>query len=328
MVNDRTVITEIGFCLGLLNHDNLHSMPPIEGMDISHWEQLVRNLDNPKFEEIYELCYRQGRLFGENVYQTESINWVANAHSRFGKQIDIVVNHDMLISLKHDSDILYNPGPDLLFNRNLDEAKPKTNGLWMYRMAKHEYEEFYYQAITETGHSRFPTDVEQLSSEEGYILRKSMPSGQWKRDYPLLPYYQAMNDRVSFESARIWNQMNQNIAETTELFFNLFRFLREQDYYLVGRSRRKKSEFMLRVISRQEWHSRYEVVDFQAFHRPAGQAEVGWEFTIQDLHSMRKSTVCGHVQVRWSHGKNFTKNCESKVYLDSNHSEIPGYDSF
>ena len=328
MVNDRTIITELSFCLGLLDHDDFHTMPQIDGMDESHWHQLLGILPNPKYEEIYNLSRKQGRLFGKNLIRIESINWVANAHSRYGKQIDIVVNNDMLVSLKHDSDIIYNPGPDLLFNRNLDEGISKTKGLWMLRTAKLEYEEFYKQAILETALVGFPEDVRDLSSEEGYKLRKSMPSGAWKSDYPLLPFYQAMNDRVSSESARIWSQMNQNNADSTGLFLHLFRFMEEDEYYFVGRSGRMKKEFILRVMSRQEWHSRYEVVAFQAFARPAGQAEVGWEFTIRDLHSMRNSTVCGHVQVRWSHGKNFTKNCESKVYLDSDHSEIPGYDSF
>ena len=327
MVNDRTIITELGFCLGLLNHDNSHTMPQIDGMDESHWHQLMRVQPNPKFQEIYNLSRKQGRIFGNSLFQIESINWVANAHSRFGKQIDIVVNDSIMVSLKHDSDILYNPGPDLLFNRNLNENIPKTNGLWMLRMAKLEYEEFYHQAILETGLVGFPTDVRNLTSDQGYKLRKSMPSGQWKRDYPLLPYYQAMNDRVSSESAQVWNEMNKNNASCTELFFNLFRLMEGEEYYLIGRSRRIKSEFMLRVMSRREWLSKFEIVAFQAYPRPAGQAEVGWEFTIRDLNSMRNSTVCGHVQVRWSHGKNFTKNCESKVYLDSDHSEIPGYDS-
>ena len=275
MVNDRTIITELGFCLGLLNHDNSYTMPQIDGMDESHWQQLMRVQPNPKFQEIYNLSQKQGRIFGNILARIESINWVANAHSRFGKQIDIVVNDSIMISLKHDSDILYNPGPDLLFNRNLNENIPKTNGLWMLRMAKLEYEEFYHQAILETGIVGFPTDVRNLTSDQGYKLRKSMPSGQWKRDYPLLPYYQAMNDRVSFESAQVWNEMNQNNADCTKLFFNLFRLMEEEEYYLIGRSRRIKSEFMLRVMSRREWLSRFEIVAFPPKTCRAGRSRLG-----------------------------------------------------
>ena len=79
---------------------------------------------------------------------------------------------------------------------------------------------------------------------------------------------------------------------------------------------------MLRVMTRREWLSRFQILSFNAYNRPARQAEVGWEFTIRDLKSMRNSTISGHVQIRWSHGKNFTKNCESKVYLDSGHNRI------
>ena len=35
MVNDRTIITEIGFCLGILNWFDSNTMPQIEGMDES-----------------------------------------------------------------------------------------------------------------------------------------------------------------------------------------------------------------------------------------------------------------------------------------------------
>ena len=83
----------------------------------------------------------------------------------------------------------------------------------------------------------------------------------------------------------------------------------------------------INITSISEWRRRYRVIDFRSFRRPSLQAEVGWEFTIRDLLNDEEVTISGHVQVRWSHGKNFSKNCESKVYLDSDHSSIPGYDS-
>jgi hypothetical protein len=37
-------------------------------------------------------------------------------------------------------------------------------------------------------------------------------------------------------------------------------------------------------------------------------------------------TISGHVEIRWSHGR-FVGWPEAKVYLDTPHAEVPGYEA-
>jgi len=322
MVSARTIATEIGFCLGVLNHEDFSTSPNIIEMESSHWEQFVNSQN--RYNNLVNLSFRQGQEVARNIGLIESVEWVANSHLRYGSQIDVVINGNLPISLKHDSAILYNPGPDLLFARNLNDNLAKTNSLWKQRVAPNEYQDFYYQARHTTRLLELPQNVSNITSEQGLRLRRAMPARQWPSDYVLLPYYQSLTTAVAIESSRIWSMNNSNEQQRTNLFLRIFRFLDNQNYRFVGRC---GEEFLLNVISSSEWRRRYRVINFRSFRRPSVQAEVGWEFTILDISNGEEITISGHVQVRWSHGKNFYNNCESKVYLDSNHSEIPGYDS-
>ena len=137
MVNERTLITEIGVCVGLTGETTIHPDLPIKNISEKDWERLKNTYNkNEKMRQLFDLCVRQGRQLRKIIGEVRNTAWVANMHSHYGKQIDVVVNDSILISCKHDSKVIYNPGPDLLFKRNLNHKKVKTSGLWFYRMAK------------------------------------------------------------------------------------------------------------------------------------------------------------------------------------------------
>ena len=55
-----------------------------------------------------------------------------------------------------------------------------------------------------------------------------------------------------------------------------------------------------------------------------GQARVEWSATVSRPDGGDDVEVCGHVEVRWSHGR-FGAPPEAKVYLDTPHAGVPGY---
>ena len=55
-----------------------------------------------------------------------------------------------------------------------------------------------------------------------------------------------------------------------------------------------------------------------------GQPRVGWTAGCVDLRVGGHREVRGHVQIRWSHGR-FRQRPEAKVYLDTPHVDVPGY---
>jgi hypothetical protein len=55
-----------------------------------------------------------------------------------------------------------------------------------------------------------------------------------------------------------------------------------------------------------------------------GQPEVAWNATVRRKVDDTELSIHGHVEIRWSHGR-FVGVPESKVYLDTPHSQVPGY---
>ena len=51
---------------------------------------------------------------------------------------------------------------------------------------------------------------------------------------------------------------------------------------------------------------------------------VGWNAIVRRRDDGSETSVAGHVEVRWSHGR-FCGPPEAKVYLDTPHTAVPGY---
>jgi hypothetical protein len=56
----------------------------------------------------------------------------------------------------------------------------------------------------------------------------------------------------------------------------------------------------------------------------AGQPVVLWRVEVEDRATSAHFVTEGHVEVRWSHGR-FSGAPEAKVYLDTPHHEVAGY---
>jgi hypothetical protein len=51
---------------------------------------------------------------------------------------------------------------------------------------------------------------------------------------------------------------------------------------------------------------------------------IDWRAVARDRATGTDREVCGHVEIRWSHGR-FCGPPEAKVYLDTPHDRVPGY---
>ena len=68
----------------------------------------------------------------------------------------------------------------------------------------------------------------------------------------------------------------------------------------------------------------FELRTFDVEARASGQAIVDWRAVVREKSTRAERDVCGHVEIRWSHGR-FCGPPEAKVYLDTPHDEVPGY---
>ena len=93
-------------------------------------------------------------------------------------------------------------------------------------------------------------------------------------------------------------------------------------YFVLGTDR--TAHLRLRVDSAWDWLQAYELRALEVAPRDAGQPEVGWNAYIRRRSDRAEAVIQGHVEIRWSHGR-FFGSPESKVYLDTPHADVPGY---
>ncbi len=129
---------------------------------------------------------------------------------------------------------------------------------------------------------------------------------------------------VSEASAARWS--NQLCAAGPAARTVLWRLLRigSAPYFLLGNDRRTGAPARYRIADPWDWRDRFELDSFTVSPAAAGQPRVNWAARCRHRRTGSVSSVEGHVEIRWSHGR-FSGPPEAKVYLDSPMSELPGY---
>ena len=94
-------------------------------------------------------------------------------------------------------------------------------------------------------------------------------------------------------------------------------------YYVLG-ARHDRTEMRYRVGTPWDFAQNYQIVSLAIAPGQRGQPSVDWTFHVRDSAGTI-STIFGHVEVRWSHGK-LNGSPEAKVYLDCEPESVPGYD--
>jgi hypothetical protein len=104
----------------------------------------------------------------------------------------------------------------------------------------------------------------------------------------------------------------------------LWRLLRitTASYFVLGAHR--EDWIRLRIDSSWDWMQAFELRSLEVAPRSAGQPEVSWHAVVRCRSDRVELIIEGHVEIRWSHGR-FLGVPESKVYLDTPHALVPGY---
>jgi len=73
-----------------------------------------------------------------------------------------------------------------------------------------------------------------------------------------------------------------------------------------------------------DWRQRFRLRRLSLSPALAGQPQVTWTAECTERATGHTRVVAGRVGIRWSHGR-FAQTPEAKVYLDTPHSDVPGY---
>lgn len=327
MASERTFVTELSTALGLFGTDDpcevLRSRPAAySNLDRAEWERLESLLAEGRYGPEFAQGFANGRAFLEAPgalagRRPRLIEWTGGRRPPGDEVVpaDLRVDHVYLISCKYASKILHNPSPARLVEGLLATSASTDGRDWYARTAPEQYQ-VLYEACCE-GIGGLPMFALSLSPSERRQLAGSLREG-WPAEAAAA--YAELCRAVSVETARLWSA--RIAAGNPEAV--LWRLLRigSVPYFVLGTA--GQVPVRLRVDTPWDWRQRYRLSELAVEAQPGGQPRVGWQARCEEKDTGRELTVVGHVELRWSHGR-FAQPPEAKVYLDSRHEEVPGY---
>ena len=327
----RTDITEITTGLATLGFRTLGAAlaeQPAELLNVGSttWNRLRDVYRSGNYREEFSAAWENGRVFlharcGLRGRRPARIEW-KGPHRNPGYDFipaDLRIDHVYLISCKYRSSLLMNASPSFLFDRMLADRSGRQ-GDWYWEVASQQYQALYERVRAAVpGCEELPSDLRDLSSQGRQLLKSSL-----RREWPseLLGEYVAFSHAVAKASARRWSDSLTTAARREEMLWRLLR-LAPAPYFVLGAS--TGGHLRLRVQTPWDWRQQFRLRTLRIspdLH--AKQPQVRWEATVLDKAEQIDSSLKGHVEIRWGHGR-FSGNPEAKVYLDTPHSRVPGY---
>ncbi|MGQ0833026.1 MAG: hypothetical protein ACT4OV_15265 [Microthrixaceae bacterium] len=290
------------------------------------WERL-RGLDRAGLHrQEFAAAWANGLAFlasedGLRNRPARIVEWKGPTHAPGDEVVpaDLRVEHVWLISCKYLSKVLANAAPARLFDRALAGGPSRVAGDWYAEVAPATYQALYAQVRVELGtRASLPPHASDLTPAHRAELRAYLDAG-WSPDAQSA--YRTMALEVGKASADRWRRTLVKRADAEAMLWRLLR-IGSAPYFVLGAQRDRT--LRLRVMTPWDWRQAFELKRFDVWGDDAGQPQVRWQARVRASHTGEETTVDGHVEIRWSHGR-FGKPPEAKVYLDSPHHRVPGY---
>ncbi len=334
MPDDRTTVTELGTALGTLPYPDpssaLGARPGQLHVDGKTWGHLDKIAASGRFTTELAEAFANGRAFldapdGLRGRTPLTIEWTGGRRPPGDEvaPIDLRIDHVFLISCKYESDILANASPARLFDGLLATTGSWDRTDWYEMVAPREFEALYRSCLAATDLHRLPPTPAECTRDQLDCLRAAL-AGRSYPDAPSRSAYAELCRAVSAASALRWAGQLESSGIARETM--LWRLLRigNAPYFVLGHDRRSGLPVRYRIAGPWDWREQFELEEFSVAAAAAGQPRVDWTCTYRARHGGAGSTVAGHVEIRWSHGR-FAQPPEAKIYLDTPMSGLPGY---
>jgi len=327
----RTAVSEIVTGLGLFGFRDLERALAgrprfITNVDDAVYDQLDQAYATGQHREVFETAWSNGQRFARSVDGLRgrppwSVEWKGPHKPPAYEQIpaDLRVDHVYLISCKYGSKILQNASPSNLFDRALAERR-SSRADWFNEVAPASYQELYDAVRAHVNIDSLPRGVAELTADQRGRLRSALP-GRWPVEL------RDLWEHVAFEIARASvERLKTKLSSKGEREAFVWRLLRLQaaPYFVLGASRNGDA-LHYRVTTPWDFRTRFQLKHVDVWGEMKGQPFVRWRIDVHDRERSEDRSVDGHVEVRWSHGK-FGGAPEAKVYLDTAHHEVAGYE--
>lgn len=325
-----TDITEIVTGLGTLAPDlptALRSRPTeLRNVSEQVWDRLVLSARSGEHRQAFQTAFANGAALLTAVDGLRGrtpllVEWKGPHRPPGDDSIpaDLRLDHVYLVSCKYLSKVLMNTSPARLFDRLL-AGDERASDSWFALSAPREFQQFYETARDWSRMEDLPSEPRALSRDQQRSLRGALANRELPSE--LQPLWSDLCLQVSRISADRWRAALASNRTRLPLFWRLLR-ITAATYYVLGTDR--AASLRLRVMSAWDWNQAFELRDLVVFPRLVGQPEVGWHAVVRERSTQAERAVRGHVEIRWSHGR-FVGSPEAKVYLDTPHTEVPGYE--
>jgi hypothetical protein len=231
---------------------------------------------------------------------------------------DLRIDHVFLVSCKYLSKIVTNSSPANVFDRLLGGGHGGRGADWYAEVALDAYEELYRSARGHVGLAELPSSVLDLTTANRRQLRRALGAGRW--DAHLRGPATVFARAVSEATANRWRGALRDV----DLERVLWRLLRigGAPYFVLGSA--ATGSLRLRVGTAWDWRQSYRLSRFAVSPVVSEQPVVSWVVDVISRRTGATTSIEGHVEIRWSHGK-FAQPPEAKVYLDTPHHLVAGY---
>lgn len=331
MADRRTTVTELVTGLGMLGFDDLDAAlaaRPAEMVSVSPevWTLLTEMRRGGAHRQEFEAAWQNGRAFlrapeALRGRVPQRIEWRGSQRAPGDEVVpaDLRVDHVYMVSCKYLSRILVNGAPAHVFDRLLAGGHGRRGGDWYEDVAAPSYDRLFGLVRAELGLYDLPERVADIGRDDRRRLRDTLGSGRWPES--LRSAAEGFARDVADATATRWRAALSQLPVAAAALWRLLR-IGSAPYFVLGASPR--GSLRLRIDTPWDWRQRFDLVSFDVDPRPAGQPTVGYSARVRDRMSGGETSVDGHVEVRWSHGK-FAQPPEAKVYLDTPHHRVPGY---
>ena len=333
MADHRTTITELVTGLGTLGFESLDealAAQPAEMVSMSpeQWCLLAELHRGGAYRQEFLGAWQNGVAFlaatdGLRGRRPLTVEW-RGAQKQPGDEAvpaDLRIDHVFLVSCKYLSQIVSNTSPTHVFDRLLagGHGQGGRSGDWFAEVAPDAYESLYKLTLDHLDPpSGLPGSVLELTVGDRTELQRQLGRGRWPAT--LRPAAVEFSTAVAEASAARWRRALAG-ADVERVLWRLLR-IGSAPYFVLGAS--AEGTLRLRIATAWDWRQHFRIDDVAITPTAREQPVVQWSVTVTNRRSMQTTTIDGHVEIRWSHGK-FAQRPEAKVYLDTPHHRIPGY---
>jgi len=323
VADTRTTVTELATGLGMLDFASVEealTAEPRQMVSVSPelWAKLRSLHSGGLLRAEFNAAFNNGAAFLRATDALrgrvpEMVEW-KGATKAPGDEVvpaDLRVDHVYVVSCKYLSKIVTNASPSYVFDRLLVGGQGQRSVDWYREVAPAELDSLYRSARKAVG----------LGQDADRRLVTQHLRGRWPSEMR-----EEARDFASLVAERTADRWQQSIdagagAGSERMLLRLLR-IGSAPYFVLGTD--KTAAVRLRIETPWDWKQRNRLKAFDLLPRVSDQPVIDWIAEIQNTRSGALTTVAGHVEIRWSHGK-FNGAPEAKVYLDTPHHRVPGY---